>query len=86
MHGVLQLLLLLWELLRLRNGRRWPCGGRWHLMLMKRTLLLHVLCLRVLRLHLLRHLALQLLLVVLLQQRELLLLLRELLLQGCWDA
>ena len=87
MHGVLQLLLLR-ELLRLRNGRCRPCRGRWHLMLVKRTLLLHVLCLRVLRPHLLRHLALQLLLVVLLQQKQLallgclLLLLRGLLLQG----
>ena len=73
LRGVLQLLLLR-ELLKLRNGRCRPCKGKRHLMLMRRTLLLHVLCLRLLRLHLLKHLVLQLLLVALLQQKELVLL------------
>ena len=63
LHGVLQMLLvLLRELLKLRNGRRRPCRGRWHLVLVRRTLLLRELCMRVLLLHLLGHLALQLLL------------------------
>ena len=64
LHGVLQMLLLLRELLRLRDGRRRPRRGRWHLVLVRRTLLLRELCMRVLLLHLLGHLALQLLLVM----------------------